>query len=136
MTVPPGLASTKYVSLTTYKRDGTPVASPVWITGDGGHLAVVTESDAWKVKRLRHDPRVLLAVSDPRGRVKDSAERYEGTAEVVSGPDADRLGNLITKKYGLLGRIMPVFYVLRNRVRRRPPPEAVALVITINPSGS
>jgi hypothetical protein len=51
------LAGEKYISLTTFKRDGTPVATPVWVVSDDGRrLLVWTAAQTWKVKRLRRDP--------------------------------------------------------------------------------
>ena len=45
----------KYVLLTTYRRDGTPVATPTWVVRDGDALAVWTATDSGKVKRVRRD---------------------------------------------------------------------------------
>jgi PPOX class probable F420-dependent enzyme len=46
---PKDLAQEKYVSLTTFKRDGTPVSTPVWCAGDDGRLLVWTGASTWKV---------------------------------------------------------------------------------------
>ena len=56
-----------HVLLVTYKRDGTPVPSPVWFAREGGELFVWTEVNAFKAKRLRNDPRALVAPCSPRG---------------------------------------------------------------------
>lgn len=56
-----------HVLLVTYKRDGTPVPSPVWFARDGEELFVWTEVNAFKAKRLRHDERALLAPCSARG---------------------------------------------------------------------
>jgi hypothetical protein len=53
-----GLAGEQFVSVTTFRRDGTPVPTPVWIAQDGDALVVTTPAGTGKVKRLRHDPRV------------------------------------------------------------------------------
>jgi hypothetical protein len=47
------VAGERFVSLTTFRRDGTPVATPVWIARDGDALVVTTPADSGKVKRLR-----------------------------------------------------------------------------------
>lgn len=57
----------KYALLVTYKRDGTPVPSPVWFARDGHRVYVWTEINAFKAKRLRRDPRALLASCTARG---------------------------------------------------------------------
>lgn len=57
----------KYALLVTYKRDGTPVPSPVWFARDGQRVYVWTEINAFKAKRLRRDARALLASCTARG---------------------------------------------------------------------
>lgn len=92
----------KFVSLTTFKRNGDAIASPMWIARDGGHLVIWTPADTWKVKRVRRDPRVTLRPSGRTGTVKPDAPLVTGTAEVVT--DADYVAHvreLIKKKYGL-----------------------------------
>lgn len=56
-----------HVLLVTYKRDGTPVPSPVWFAKEGDQLYVWTEINAFKAKRLRNDERALLAPCSARG---------------------------------------------------------------------
>lgn len=89
----------KYVSLTSYRRDGRPVATPVWLAVDGSELFVVSDADAWKVKRIRRDGRVAVAVCDVRGRVKDDALRAEGTAKVLDDAGTQKVRELIARKY-------------------------------------
>src|SRR3954469_7502686 len=54
--------------LTTYKRDGTAVPTPVTIAVDGDRAYVRTWDSAWKAKRMRNNPSVLVAPSTVRGR--------------------------------------------------------------------
>ena len=64
-----GLADTRYVSLTTRRRDGSLVSTPVWVASDDGRrLLIWTGASTWKVKRIRRDPRVFVAKSNYRGR--------------------------------------------------------------------
>ena len=63
------LARGRYLSLTTFRRDGTPVATPVWVARQGDELVVYTARSSGKVKRLRNNNRVLLAPCNMRGRV-------------------------------------------------------------------
>ena len=60
----------KYLSLTSFRRDGSGVATPVWFVADNGHLVVETDADSYKVKRIRRDPHVRIALCDARGRVR------------------------------------------------------------------
>ncbi len=101
------LGAEKYVSLTTFRRDGTPVATPVWVVADGDRLLVTTTASTGKVKRLRHTPRVTLRPCDMRGRVRDGAPEVEATATVEDDPALlDRLNAAIVGKYGLYARFM------------------------------
>lgn len=111
------LAAGHYVSLTTYKKDGTAVATPVWVSYDGEHLLVWTEADSGKVKRIRNGARVLLAPCDSRGRLQGTA--VEGTARVVDDPAAiDAIAALHKKKYGIQFRVFDTFAAVFRRGRR------------------
>ena len=96
------LAAEKFVSLTTFKKDGTPVAAPTWIGRDGDHLFVWTPADSWKAKRAKNNPRVTLVPCGRGGKVRNGAEPVGGTAEVMSEPaTVQRLAGVIRRKYGL-----------------------------------
>jgi PPOX class probable F420-dependent enzyme len=75
------------------------VATPVWLAVDGDELVVVSDADAWKVKRIRADGRVTLAVCDLRGRVAPDAVPVEGTARVLDDAGTQRVRKLIARKY-------------------------------------
>ena len=66
MTVLDEIGRSRYVSLTTYRRNGTPVATPVWHVRDGAELFVVTEVATGKVKRIRNNSRVVVTVCEGR----------------------------------------------------------------------
>uniref|UniRef100_A0AAU2VKK7 PPOX class F420-dependent oxidoreductase n=1 Tax=Streptomyces sp. NBC_00008 TaxID=2903610 RepID=A0AAU2VKK7_9ACTN len=92
-------ARSEYVSLTTYRKDGTPVATPVWGAVAGDELLIWTKADSWKVKRLRKDPRVLVTVCDVRGRIAEGAPSAEGTGRLVDGKDMSAVRKAIGRKY-------------------------------------
>lgn len=96
------LASSKYLSFTTFTKDGTAKPTPVWIVDLGtGELGFTTASSSWKVKRLRNNPSVILQPSDSRGRVTDGSEPVEGTARVeIGGAEFERVKGLVRQKYG------------------------------------
>ncbi|WP_411104396.1 PPOX class F420-dependent oxidoreductase [Streptomyces sp. cmx-4-9] len=93
------LGTARYVSLTTFRKDGTPVATPVWAVADGGELYVWTRSDAWKVKRIRADGRVTVSPCDVRGRVAEGAPVLEGQARLLDGAGLHRVRRLMSRKY-------------------------------------
>jgi PPOX class probable F420-dependent enzyme len=97
------LGDQKYVSLTTYRRDGTPVATALWAVRDGDALAVWTVTDSWKVKRIRRNPEVVVAPCEFGGRL--TGDPIPGRAEIMSAEDTRRVRQLIMRKYGLIGRL-------------------------------
>ncbi|MCK1797720.1 PPOX class F420-dependent oxidoreductase [Streptomyces sp. XM4193] len=99
--IPAELSRSRYVSLTTYRRDGTPVATPVWAVEDEGELLVWTREDSWKVKRLRNDQRVRVVACDVRGKVAEDAPEAEGTARLMTGEgELDRVRRALKSRYG------------------------------------
>ena len=98
------IASEKYVSLTTYRKNGEAKPAPVWIvdTGDGT-VGFCTASSSWKVKRLMNDPTVSVSPSDSKGKVAPGALAHSGTA-TVSADEFDRVWALVIAKYGLQAR--------------------------------
>jgi uncharacterized protein len=93
------LPHSTYVSLTTFRRTGVPVATPVWAAPDGESLIVWTQADSGKVKRLRHTTRVTVAPCDIRGRVQGPA--VEGAAEFVARAEWPQALAALRRAYGL-----------------------------------
>ena len=101
------LAAERYVSVTTTRRDGTAVATPVWAApDDAGHLLVWTGTGSGKVKRLRHTPAVTVAPCDARGHVR--GEAVPGTARLLPESELPRVRAAMARKYGLLYRVSTV----------------------------
>jgi uncharacterized protein len=67
--IPPAIHDQKYISLTTFRKTGVGVATPVWFGEDDGHLYVMTRSDMGKTKRIRNNPQVRIAPCTMRGKV-------------------------------------------------------------------
>ena len=64
-------ADQKYLSLETFKKNGQGVKTPVWFVLHENALYAYTEADSWKVKRIRSNPRVRVAVCGMRGDITD-----------------------------------------------------------------
>ncbi|MFF8960102.1 PPOX class F420-dependent oxidoreductase [Streptomyces sp. NPDC014894] len=90
-------AAVRYISLTTFRKDGTGVATPVWFAQDGEKLYVWTNSESWKVKRLRNDSRVTVTECDARGKIAEGARSARGTAELFD--DLTETRRLLARKY-------------------------------------
>jgi PPOX class probable F420-dependent enzyme len=115
------LAARKFVSVTTFKKNGEAVAAPVWIGRDGDDLFVWTPADSWKVKRVRNDSRVTLVPCSRFGRPDDGAPPVDGTAQVVTdAATVDRLTEVIRRKYGLEFHLVTFIERLAARGRRTP----------------
>jgi PPOX class probable F420-dependent enzyme len=122
------LGDEPFVSLTTYRRSGQGVATPVWLARDGNTLIVLTPQESHKVGRVRCDPRVQLAPSTRSGRVREDAPQAAGTAHVVTDPDeVKRLRALIAGKYGWQYRAV----MLAERLAARRSKPRVILSITL-----
>ncbi|MEU6239236.1 PPOX class F420-dependent oxidoreductase [Kitasatospora sp. NPDC047058] len=106
------LSSGSYLLVTTYKKDGTAVPTPVWVVRDGDALGVWTVADSWKVKRIRNRADVLVGPCDVKGR--PTGESYPATAELLGPERTASYRTLLRQKYGLLG----VLTLLGSRVRR------------------
>jgi len=121
------LADERYVSLTTFRKDGTPVATPVWVAGDDeGRLLIVTGADTWKVKRIRRDQRVRVAPCTGFGKIR--GEAIDARAEIVD--DTQLVEELEDRKYGWQKRLAQAITSILRWVRRQPTPKGVMLVIT------
>lgn len=97
-------AGQTYLNFESYRRSGKPVQTPLWFVEMDGRLYVRTPDDTGKVKRIRHNPRIRIAVCDMRGRLK--ADWIDACARIVEGDEADRANRLLARKYGILKRLV------------------------------
>jgi PPOX class probable F420-dependent enzyme len=126
---PTTLAGRKFVSLTTFKKNGDAVATPMWIGRDGDGLFFWTPADSWKVRRAGNNPRVRLVPCSRFGKPDDGADPVEGTAEVITDPaTVARLAGVIRRKYGLEFIVVTFIERLAARGRRKP---RVVLRVTV-----
>ncbi|MEV0565925.1 PPOX class F420-dependent oxidoreductase [Dactylosporangium sp. NPDC050588] len=106
------LGDEAYIAVTTFRRDGTAVSTPVWVAPDGDALVIWTVADSGKVKRIRRDGAVTVAPCTVRG--VPTGEAVPGHATIL-GPDGGRTAReLIKRKYGLRGRLF-VWMSVRRR---------------------
>lgn len=121
MTTVADLAQERFVAVTTYRRSGAAVSTPVWVVPDGDDLLVWTPAASGKVKRLRHDPRVDLAPCSRAGKVAADAPHVAGDA-TVHGDDAAlaAVTAALRRKYGLEYRVITTVERVLGAVRRRP----------------
>ncbi len=127
-----GLSDEKYLLLTTFRRDGTPVATPVWVVPlEAGAVGFATSSKSGKAKRLAHTSRVTVQASDVRGRVKPGAPIHEATAQLSTGPEYPIIKDKLKTKYGAMVTIAKYLGVVGGIIKRKPIPYAdLGVVIT------
>ncbi|WP_217545014.1 PPOX class F420-dependent oxidoreductase [Streptomyces sp. GbtcB6] len=106
------LGAGKYLLVTSYRKDGTPVPTPVWVVRDGDTLGVWTAADTFKVKRIRRRADVKVGACDLRGR--PTGDPVPATAEIADAATTARYRDLIARKYGITGRLT----LLGSRLRR------------------
>jgi len=97
----------KYINLETYKKDGTPIRTPVWFVIGNDLIYVITRESTGKVKRLKHNQDVRIVPCSFKGQSKN--EWVSGKAEKITGEEADKAIKLRKKKYGMLARLTGIF---------------------------
>jgi PPOX class probable F420-dependent enzyme len=123
------LNAQRYVSLTTFRRTGAPVSTPVWIARDGAELVVVSVDPAGKLKRLAHTARGELRPCNPRGRVPEGAPTYAGTAVVVRTPEGvAAVKRALARKY-VMARLGDAVARVTDRVRPRAPRAGIRITL-------
>jgi len=87
----------KYLSMTSDRRDGTGVATPVWFVTEDEQLLVMTAVGSGKVKRIRRNPFVTVVACSARGRLR--GRPIEARAELLPSTEVERVKRLMGRKY-------------------------------------
>lgn len=106
------LANSPYAMVTTFRRDGRAVGTPVWIVPFENGLAIWTVPTMGKVKRIRRTARVTVATCDVRGNKVGPA--YDGTARILDAAGSEAVRDALRRKYGIWARLT----LLGSRIRR------------------
>ncbi len=109
----------KYLSLESFKKDGTGVKTPIWFVEHEGTFFGYSLADAYKVKRIRNNPRIRVAPCDARGKVHGAW--IEGRARIIDpqrdGTEYDAGQRRLVQKYGLIKRLANLFSRFSSRPR-------------------
>jgi uncharacterized protein len=126
------IAGEKYVSVTTFRRNGTPVPTPVWIVRVAdGRVGFTTDHDAGKVKRIRNNDAVTLRPCNMKGVVAADAPEVSGRAVVVDGAAYDEVWKAVKSKYKLIATMMGGWSKLTGLIKRKKSP-GTAILITLD----
>ena len=108
----------RYLSLATYRKNGTEVATPVWFSVVDGTLYVFTAGDSGKVKRVRRSSRARVAPCDARGHVhgmwRDASARLISDPALIASAHA-----ALRRKYRWQKWVLDLFSRLSGRIHRR-----------------
>jgi uncharacterized protein len=97
MTIPPEIHGQKYISLTTLRKNGTPIRTPVWFAEANGKLYFMTRNDSWKYKRIRNNPSVSVAPCSMRGKV--TGPEFGGRARILPKEQWPEARKVVRGKY-------------------------------------
>ena len=119
----------RYLSITSYKRDGRAVATPVWFVWRDGRLLVETDAASGKVKRIRRNPQVQVAACTASGQLR--GEQVSAMAEILPDSETGAVERLIADKYRVDMIIFrPLRFVQARLHLGRPRTEPAILAIT------
>lgn len=100
------IGSSKCISLTTFKRDGSRISTPIWFNVLDGKIFVTTEPSAWKVKRIANNPSVEFAMCTQRGKV--TGRTYGGTARILAPVELEAVIAAKKRRYAMF-RLIHLF---------------------------
>ena len=106
----------RFLSVTSFKRDGTGVATPVWFVSDGRRLFALTDLHSATVRRMRRNPRVLVAPCRADGKLR--REPVPAHAEVLTSTvELEHVQKLLLERYRITYRLVMLVYRLGRRLR-------------------
>ena len=108
-------ANQKYLSVESYRKNGTPVATPVWFAEEAGEFYIYSLADAGKVKRIRNNPQVRVVPCDMRGGPK--GEWVKGKATILDASASQHAHKLLDRKYGWMKKVGGLYSRLMKRER-------------------
>ncbi len=116
------LRKANYISLTTFRKNGEPVVTPVWFAEQDGTIYFYTFPGAGKLKRIRHTARVTVAPCTLNGKV--TGPSVEGKARILTETQEEAFADqALAKKYGVIWHsyngLMGALRVLRRKPKSR-----------------
>jgi PPOX class probable F420-dependent enzyme len=107
-----------HIALTTFRRDGTPVTTPVWAAAEGTSLYLFSNANAGKVKRLRNSSRATVAPCTATGTI--TGAQLPAEAFNLASDQMPKVWRLLTKKYGMAVRLFIAYDRARALLRMQP----------------
>jgi PPOX class probable F420-dependent enzyme len=128
--------SAKYISFVSTRKNGTPIATPVWVTPldylGPNVFGFTIDANAGKAKRLAHTSAVTVQPCDIRGRTTEGSPIIAGQAVVISGAEAEKVRDAIAAKYGFTYTVFSIYLWVSERFGKSKDQPETAVVVTLN----
>ena len=98
----------KYINLETYRKDQTPVKTPVWFIINNDRILITTKETTGKVKRLRNNQNARIAICSMKGDIKSNWVNVD-VQKIIQESDVEKIIKLRKKKYGFSARLISMF---------------------------
>ena len=98
----------KYINLETYRKDQTPVKTPVWFIINNDRILITTKETTGKVKRLRNNQTARIAICSIKGDIKSNWVNVD-VQKIIQESDVEKIVKLRKKKYGFSARLISMF---------------------------
>lgn len=124
----PDLRREQCIALTTFRKTGEAVTTPVWFAESLGTIYIETHADAGKLKRLRHTARVTLAPCTYSGKVTGSVSA--GNAHILTESEESTAASAaLSKKYGVIRSLHHFVRNARRMLQRKAKVDEVYIAI-------
>jgi uncharacterized protein len=131
MKAPQWLVDAQYIDLVTYRKNGTPVSTPVWFAiDDADRLVVYADGSSGKIKRIRNSKTVAIAACTMRG--KHVGPQMPAVAELLDDAQGPVVHALLNKKYGWKKRLFTLGGSLVEKLKRKPANPEGFIAITLD----
>ncbi len=128
--------SAKYISFVSTRKNGTPIATPVWVAPldylGPNVFGFTIDANAGKAKRLAHTSAVTVQPCDIRGRTTEGAPIIAGQAVVISGTEAEKVRDAIAAKYGFTYTVFSIYLWVSERFGKSKDQPETAVVVTLD----
>lgn len=104
--IPAAIHNQKYISLTTFRKSGVGVSTPVWFGEEDSKLYLMTISKSGKIKRIRNNPQVKVAPCTMSGKI--TGPEFAAIARLLPPEDHKHARQTVNRKY-LMARLTSPF---------------------------
>ena len=130
------IRAAKYISFVSTRKNGTPIATPVWVAPlphiGPNVFGFTIDAHAGKAKRLAHTNTVTVQPCDIRGRIVEDSPIVSGTAVVISGVEAETVRDAVAHKYGFTYKVFSIYLWFSERFGSHKDQAETAVVVTLN----